>query len=272
MRNVFVEGIQGAGKSTLVGHLAKALPQLHVCREGDYSPVDLAWCAYMTQEQYEAVRDRFPSLKEEIARNTVREGDRVIVTYTKIHTDDRSVFETFEAYEIYNGRKTLRDLKEIVLSRYRRFQDSGYLFECAFFQNVVEDLILYHQLGDEEILSFYRELWKEVDKVHFLLVYLYSEKMEENINLIRKERCDSEGREVWYEMMMDYLRRCPYGKARGLNSFEDLTAHLAHRQQLELRIIRDVIGDAAVILPAKMWELDAVRARICGGVEEGCRA
>ena len=91
MRNVFVEGIQGAGKSTLVGHLAKALPQLHVCREGDYSPVDL-------------------------------------------------------------------------------------------------------------------------------------------------------------------------------------TAHLAHRQQLELRIIREVIGDAVVILPAKMWELDAVRARLCGGLEEGCRA
>lgn len=264
MKSIFVEGLQGAGKSTLVDRLSAALPQLHVCREGDYSPVDLAWCAYMTQEQYEAVRDRFPSLKEEIARNTVREGDRVIVTYTKIHTDDRSVFETFEAYEIYNGRKTLRDLKEIVLSRYRRFQDSGYLFECAFFQNVVEDLILYHQLGDEEILSFYRELWKEVDKVHFLLVYLYSERIEENISLIRRERCDGEGREIWYDMMLQYLRSCPYGKAHGFDTFDDLTAHLAHRQRLELRIIREVIGDKAVILPAKAWNMEMLPACLRG--------
>lgn len=44
MRNIFVEGIQGSGKSTLVNKVSKADSKLQVCREGDYSPIDLA-CA-----------------------------------------------------------------------------------------------------------------------------------------------------------------------------------------------------------------------------------
>ena len=44
MKNIFIEGIQGMGKSTLLQAIAERLPELHVCREGDYSPVELSWC------------------------------------------------------------------------------------------------------------------------------------------------------------------------------------------------------------------------------------
>ena len=53
MKNIFIGGIQGMGKSTLVNSVFKAVPELHVCREGDYSPVDLAWCTWMSKEEYE---------------------------------------------------------------------------------------------------------------------------------------------------------------------------------------------------------------------------
>ena len=42
--NYFIEGLQGAGKSTLVQKLSAHLPEHTVFREGDYSPVELAWC------------------------------------------------------------------------------------------------------------------------------------------------------------------------------------------------------------------------------------
>ena len=38
MKNIYIEGIQGMGKSTLVNRISNAIPELHVCREGDYSP------------------------------------------------------------------------------------------------------------------------------------------------------------------------------------------------------------------------------------------
>ena len=34
MKNIFVEGIQGSGKSTLINNIVKFNPELHVCREG----------------------------------------------------------------------------------------------------------------------------------------------------------------------------------------------------------------------------------------------
>ena len=55
MKNIFVEGIQGSGKSTLINNIVKFNPELHVCREGDYSPIELAWCALMSKKEYETV-------------------------------------------------------------------------------------------------------------------------------------------------------------------------------------------------------------------------
>ena len=262
MKNIFIEGVQGMGKSTLVSHLSGALAQLRVCREGDYSPVDLAWCAWMTPDAHAAQLERFAALKDEIFRNTVCEGEHRIVTYTKIRTDDRSVYKAFEDYEIYNGRKTLEEFKRIVLARYAAYRETDGLFECALFQNIIEELILYHQLSDNEIVAFYRELWKVIDEKRFLLLYLYSDKVESSIETIRRERCDSQGNEVWYQMMMEFLAQCPYGRAHGCGTFEDLAAHFRHRQQVELRIIREVIGSRAVVLPAKRWALDDVLAHV----------
>ena len=48
--NYFVEGLQGSGKSTLVQRLSELNPDCTAVREGDYSPVELAWCAYMNEE------------------------------------------------------------------------------------------------------------------------------------------------------------------------------------------------------------------------------
>ena len=37
------------GKSTLVNGISTAMPELRVRREGDYCPIDLAWCTWMSK-------------------------------------------------------------------------------------------------------------------------------------------------------------------------------------------------------------------------------
>lgn len=66
LSNYFIEGLQGAGKSTMVNRLSKQLPEYKVFREGDYSPVELAWCAYVTESQYQDILTRYPSLENEM--------------------------------------------------------------------------------------------------------------------------------------------------------------------------------------------------------------
>lgn len=258
MKNVFIEGIQGMGKSTLLQEIYTRVPAFHVCREGDYSPVELAWCAWLTEKEYQEVLAQYGVLRKEIAANTVREGNYYIVSYTKIITDIPGFHKDLERFEIYNGRKTLQDLEEIVVSRYRQFSGTGYLSECAFMQNIIEDLILFHQLSDDEIVAFYHRLYDTIQKEDFLLLYLYSDKIEESTGIIRAERSDNQGNALWYEMMMAYLINSPYGRQCGYKGFEDLVTHFRHRQQMELRIINEVIGEHARILPAKQWDIDEV--------------
>ncbi len=258
MKNVFIEGIQGVGKSTLVNSIFNAIPGFHVCREGDYSPVDLAWCTWMSKEEYETVLKCYKPIRDEIIKNTVQEKEQFIVSYTKIITDIPNFHKKLEKYEVYNGRKEFRDFKELVFSRYRNFSGTGYLFECSFFQNIIEDLILFHLLSDDEIVGFYRELYSNINKEEFLLLYLYTDELEENIKAIKKERCDDLGNELWYQMMLEYLMHSPYGKRHGYSTFEDMITHFKHRQQLEMRIIREIIGDRAVILSAKNWTVDEI--------------
>ena len=107
MTNIFVEGIQGMGKSTLINGISKLLPKLHVCREGDYSPVDLAWCAWMSEVDYKAILLKYPEVESEILKNTMKEQEYYIVTYTKIKTEVLGFYKDLECYEIYNGRKSL---------------------------------------------------------------------------------------------------------------------------------------------------------------------
>lgn len=76
--------MQGAGKSTLVNRPAVKYPEKKVCREGDYTPVDLAWCAYVDETTYQDIPARFPSLSEEMAKCAVLEGE-ILAFYRKVH-------------------------------------------------------------------------------------------------------------------------------------------------------------------------------------------
>lgn len=258
MKNIYVEGIQGMGKSTLVNRIYQENPELQVCREGDYSPIDLAWCTWMTKDEYEAVLEKYAEIRSEIEKYTVEENGHFVIAYTKIITDIPNFHKDLETYEIYNGRKDFTEWKEIIFSRFEKFKCTGYLFECAFFQNIMEDLILFHERSDEEIIEFYRELCGKIDKERFRLFYLYSEDLEEILQVVKKKRSDHNGNEMWYPLMMNYLKDSPYGKKHGYEGFDDMVAHFRHRQMLEMRVIKEILGECAVVLPAKEWKIEDI--------------
>lgn len=253
--NIFVEGLQGMGKTTLLEKLSQKHSEYHVYREGDYCPIELAWCAYMTQEEYEEAMNRYPSLREEIERWTTQEKEQYVVAYTRINTEELEFYKYMEQFEIYNGRKEAEDFKRIIFERYRNLEIEyrGNLFECAFLQNIIEELILFQQMSDDQICSFYSKLFAMVSKKEFKLYYLYDENIEDTTMQIRKERCDENGNQLWYEMMLEYLKESPYGKVHHYQDFKDMVAHFRHRQTLEMRIIKEILGDCAVILPAKKY-------------------
>ena len=254
--NYFIEGIQGAGKSTLVSRLAEKLPGYRVFHEGDYSPVELAWCAYLTKEQYQSILEKYTDIAEALKKNTTIEPDhRYVLTYTRVITDIPGFHKDLEQYEIYNNRIKREEFEEIIMSRFGRWNGQKQIFECSIFQNIVEDQILYYELPDQEILDFYRCLKQKIEKQDFRIIYLDVEDIAEGLSIIRKERVDNDGNEMWYPLMMEYLKNSPYGLHHGWKDFDDLVSHLEHRKSVELMILKEVFPEQALILRSKDYDL-----------------
>lgn len=258
MKNIFIEGIQGTGKTTLLRTLGQQMPTYHVYWEGDYSPVELAWCTYMTESEYRQAVEKFPEVADEIEKWTTKENEHFIVQYTRILAENRAFYEYMEQFEIYNGRKTLEEFKRILLHRYEQFVGSGNIFECSFFQNTMEELLLYSDLTENEIIGFFEDLFAKLRHKDYVMLYLQSEQIEENIWQIKKERSDNSGNEMWYPLMLRYLNDTPYGKKHPFEGVADMAAHFRRRMQMELLVIEKVLGEQAIILPAKEYDLGEV--------------
>ncbi len=251
--NYFVEGLQGSGKSTLVGRLEKKYPGSRVIREGDYSPIELAWCARVTKEKYDEILEKYSEISASIKEKSHVEGNQVIICYTQIITDVPGFHKDLEQYEIYNGRCLFDEFKTIVFERYKKWNGDDMIFECSLFQNIVEDMILYRNATDEEILDFYKELAAIISEKSFRIFYLKTGNIAENIGVIRKDRSDENGNELWFPLMLRFFDESPHARSRGVAGEEELYKHFYHRQELELRICRELFSDRVTVLESKAY-------------------
>lgn len=258
-KNIFIEGVPGTGKSTLLNRFAQKQPEYHVYREGDLSPVELAWCSYMTRCEWEAVLRRYPDFEQEIRDKTKVEEDRYIVAYTQILAENRSFYQEMERYEIYHGKVDFQTFHDVIMKRYRRFCGENCLFECSFLQNSIESMMLFYQMAEEDILAFYEEAYGILKEKGFQLIYLDAVQVRENLLHIKKERSDESGNEMWYPLMLNFLKESPYGKAHGYMGLEDVISHFEKRRRLEKRILREIIKEDGLVLEAKGEEADRVK-------------
>ena len=251
--NYFAEGLQGSGKSTLVQRLSGLCSGSRVFREGDYSPTELAWCAYTNERQYLAVKAKYPELLSQIYANTVSEDDRKIICYTKIQTANESFYRDLEQYEIYNGRLSQEDFQSVILRRFARWNGDNMIFECALFQNIITDLLLFRNASDDEIIGLYRQICRALAGKTFRIIYLETEDVRETLRAVRKERTDENGNEVWFSMLCGFFDDSPYAKAHGVSGEKGLIAHLEQRQALELRICKELFPGQHTILKSKQY-------------------
>ena len=256
--NYFIEGLQGAGKSTFLEKFSNKWKDYQVFREGDYSPVELAWCTYITEEQYCEVLARYAAIEAQIKEKTITENNHKIICYTQILTDIPGFHKDLEGYEIYNGNLDKRAFEEVVFERFSRWNGAGQIFECSIFQNIIENQMLYLMLSEEEIFDFYRRLREILIDKQYKIIYLDVEDIADAIHVIRKKRSDANGNEMWFPLMIQYLASSPYGKEHHLTNFDGLITHLAQRKALEHRIIKEIFWENSVILKAKNYSMDAI--------------
>ena len=166
-----------------------------------------------------------------------------MVMYTRILTDIPGFHKDLERYEIYNGNKNREEFQDIVLKRFSDWNGQNSIFECALFQNIIENMILFFEMSDDEIVAFYQRVKDGLQGKSYEIVYLHVNDVRKAEEIIRKERSDDQGNELWFPMMVAYLENSSYGIRKNLKGMDGLVTHLEHRVALELRILQEVFPD-----------------------------
>ena len=60
---------------------------------------------------------------------------------------------------------------------------------------------------------------------------------------------------MWFPLMMGYFDNSPYAREKGVTGYESLIKHFAHRQELELRICKEVFDGRYAVLKSKEYSL-----------------
>ena len=115
-------------------------------------------------------------------------------------------------------------------------------------------MILFQNASDAEIIAFYKEIKKVLGRRDYHIVYILSEDIRSNIDVIRKERTDDQGRETWFPLMLGYFNESPYAKKNGLSGDVDMLKHFSHRQELELTICKEVFPGKYTLLKSKGYK------------------
>ena len=261
-RLILVEGMPGSGKTTISKKIGDYLIDkgfdVELYNEGDLHPVDMAWNALLTKDEYSNLIKDNKKYENAIKKNSVFKDDYVIVAYTKLGLDEEQneLIKYFESHEIYDGRVSLDMFKDIHLRRWRKFgremkksKDKIIIFECAFFQNHINELLAVREKDIHYIIQYLKELIETVLDLNPKLIYLNQNSARDTLTRVAIERV-SENKEIypdWIDLVTEYFKNSNYGKHNNINGFDDIVEYFEKRQEIELEAIKQLSIDNFVI-------------------------
>ncbi|MDO5293035.1 MAG: hypothetical protein Q4F05_09825 [bacterium] len=254
MNRLFMaEGIPGSGKTTFARKLTEQIKnsnsEVTLYTEGDLHPTDMAWCAFLTKEEFQTLCILHPDLTGQLEENKKEWNDHIILAYTKIPNLDSQLFSYLESKEIYDGRVDTETFCELNKDRFKQFGTTATgitIFECALLQNSINELLLFHNMKEEELTVYIQSLLKGVAMQNPIIIYLDVD-VKSAIERAARERIDENGNFAWENRIIEYISSSPYGVKNGLHGIKGLYEYFETRKQLELSILEH--------LPVKQYRI-----------------
>ena len=273
-RLILVEGIPGAGKTTTARKIKEKLidvgKEAILYEEGMSHPADMAWNACLKEDEYNDFIKKCSEMwegskksisKEElisrIQRQTRIEDNNVILAYTKIDFPEDcywSLIGDVASKEICDGRKSLDEFRDIHLRRWSKFaeqallNDNIYIFECAFLQNHIFELLGVYEKSDEEIYLYLKSLLETVKSLSPSIVYIEPSSVEDIIIQAANESKSPEGsRPDWIDEVANWVSNMNFGKSHNLKGIEGVFYFCKERLRIDKLMIEKLNVPVTII-------------------------
>lgn len=243
---LLIEGIPGSGKTTSSKFIFNKLMERGVdvekFEEGELHPCDLAWHAVVPKKDFEALLIKHSEYKEIILDKSCVEGDKVVVAYTRLGlAHDEPLVQLLENYEIYQGKVNLEVFKKEHFLRWEDFKDDSdkiYIFECAYFQNHITELVLSYEQDEKYITDYMIELLNIISNMDPTIVYLNPNNLDVALDHVIKERVSDNAKYPdWIELVVDYLKNSNYGRSNHIQTVDDCKSFFKYRMDIEQKLL-----------------------------------
>lgn len=249
---IIVEGLPCIGKSTTSKHISEFLKQsrkktIYVDEGTGNHPADYEFHAYISEKNMTSLQT---DLQEKIKNYAEKALDGFIFPLKQAGDD----FEKLISYKIYDFLPW-EDEMLVMLNGWKQFmetrdKETTYIFNCCALQNAMCETMIRFNFSMEKSRDYISRIFKVVEEMNTLVIYLQCDDVEERIRNISKER-DAQ----WFESVVDYHCNGDYGKSRNLKGFSGYIKCLEDRQKRELEILNTLSVDKLVIkTPYDDWD------------------
>lgn len=156
--------------------------------------------------------------------------------------------------EICDGRKSLDEFRDIHLRRWSKFaeqallNDNIYIFECAFLQNHIFELLGVYEKSDEEIYLYLKILLETVKSLSPSIVYIEPSSVEDIIIQAANERKSPEGSGPdWIDEVANWVSNMNFGKSHNLKGIEGVFYFCKERLRIDKLMIEKLNVPVTII-------------------------
>lgn len=262
----FIEGIPGAGKSSLMNTFSdNQFAVLHY-EHNINTLIDVTRKAFLTKEQYDDFiknitplciqiygSDDFLYGINKIKKNTCSWRNYKIVALESLGFSNQllnNMVSQLSNYEITFKRIELEKYVHLLIELFDSYFSSKsfnqiHVFEGALLQNILLDLIAAYELDDFQIIEIYKRLIPMDLKKMMVVQIIKVDDISNVINRAAKER--NKNTPLWIDSFINYVEQSPYGKTHHLSGMEGVVLFCEKLQNTMLKICREDLFDFIII-------------------------
>jgi hypothetical protein len=240
---IIVEGLPGAGKSTVAENIHRRLQQNgrigSLFNEGNLDhPADYESVACMSVEEFTNIIKKH-GLKDELSRYVEFKKGNYFASLGKMWRDGvyQDLCESMLEYKIYDKLPWEREMP-IMLDYWREFVEERFdkedytVLECCFLQNTTCEMMARFNKREDEIYDHIQKINEIISPLNPIVIYLSLSNVEARLNEIIPTRPIE-----WIEGVIRYHTKQGYGLENQLEGFEGLITFYIKRQEIEKRIL-----------------------------------
>lgn len=284
-RFIDFEGIHGCGKTATAWILNKNLHDLGVKSklffEADMdapyeNPCDLTFMSAFSYSEFTWLLDSFPEQAARIKSSAKKLDDYYLLFYPDFYNESKELTDILLKNQAYEGRLCSITFTRLMLQRINDFVHSAlkdetiYIFESVIFQHIINELLRFGKLTEEEVSGFISEAVNALKPLNPVLFHLRTNDINGNIDKIARERL-SDNLELypdWIDYMVQYVRDSDYGRINNVKNREDVIEYFKARAEVE-NIAFDLLDARKYVLEIDHMSKDELNESVLNKVMEG---